>query len=138
MRTRAVWLLLPALSGAPASAHHSFYGVYAPERDTAVEGVVTGFRFVNPHPFLDIDVIREDGSTESWELEMDNRGELARIGITAETFKPGDRVLARGSLALQRNQSMYMWRLDRPADGLWYEQRGTTPYTGRASGQPDP
>jgi hypothetical protein len=118
------------MAGQPASAHHSFYGVYAPERDTALEGVVTGFRFVNPHPFLDIEVTRDDGGTESWELEMDNRMELVRIGLTAGSFQAGDRVLVRGSIALQRQRSLYLWRLDRPADGFWYEQRGTTPYAG--------
>jgi hypothetical protein len=25
---------------------------------------------------------------------------------------------------------MYLWRLDRPADGFWYEQRGSTPFAG--------
>jgi hypothetical protein len=52
------------------------------------------FRFINLHPFLVIEVSRENGSREPWELEMDRR-ELAGIGITAESFQPGDAVLVR-------------------------------------------
>lgn len=79
---------------------------------------------------LVIEVSREDGSRESWELEMDNRRELSGIGMSAESFMPGDRVVAKGSLSLTRGQALYLWRLDRPSDGFWYEQRGSTPYVG--------
>ena len=53
-----------------------------------MQGVVTEFRFVNPHPFLIIDV-----QHEPWKLEMDNLSELVDVGMTKETFKAGDRVV---------------------------------------------
>ena len=130
MRFAAAWLPILILLGAPAWSHHSVYGVYEPERDTVLEGTVREFRYVNPHPVLVIDVRGEDGTAESWALEMDNRGELARIGFSAGSFAPGQRVLVRGSRALSGDRSLYLWRLDRPADGFWYEQRGSTPFTG--------
>ena len=58
---------------------------------------------------------------------MDNRSELAAIGVTANTFKPGDRVVVTGSLARNEGQRMYLLRLDRAADGFWYEQVGQSP-----------
>lgn len=132
--------LLALLAGAemPALAHHSLNGVYERSGNTPLEGTVREFRYVNPHPVLVIDVTVAgdegdeggDGTAESWELEMDNRGELARIGFTAETFRPGERVLVRGSRALDGGRSLYIRRLDRPADGFWYEQRGSTPFAG--------
>ncbi len=134
MRSRVAWLALLAAAGTPALGHHSLNGVYERSPNTALEGTVAEFRFINPHPVLVIEVSREDGSRESWELEMDNRRELTGIGITAESFTPGERVLVRGSKALTREQAMYLRRLDRPADGFWYEQRGSTPYAGRAGG----
>jgi Family of unknown function (DUF6152) len=136
--TTAAWLATLATVGTPALGHHSLYGVYERSEDTSLEGTVTEFRFVNPHPVLVIEIGREDGSRESWELEMDNRRELAGIGITASSFPPGDRVLVRGSVALTRERAMYLWRLDRPADEFWYEQRGSTPYAGRGSGGSPP
>jgi hypothetical protein len=130
MRSTAAWLLPLAAVATPALGHHSLYGVYERSQDTPLEGTVAEFRFVNPHPVLVIEVSRDDGSRESWELEMDNRRELSGIGITAETFTTGERVLVRGSMSLTRERAMYLWRLDRPADGFWYEQRGGTPYAG--------
>ena len=85
-----------ALAAASASAHHSIAGVYDGSRQVTVEGEVTEFRFVNPHPIVVIDVAAA-GGPQSWQLEMDNRFELAGIGITADTFEPGDRVIATGS-----------------------------------------
>ena len=130
MRCTAAWLLSLAGVVTPAFAHHSLYGVYADSRETELQGTVTEFRFVNPHPVLVIEVRGDDGASESWQLEMDNRAELARIGMTAESLRPGDEVEVRGSLGLTREQWLYLWRLERPADGFWYEQRGSTPFTG--------
>jgi hypothetical protein len=110
-----------------AYAHHSISGVYDSARQVTVEGVVTEFRFVNPHPVLVIDVAGEGAVHERWQLEMDNRFELRGIGMTADTFKAGDRVVARGSAARREGQRLYLLRLDRPADGLHYEQVGTRP-----------
>lgn len=130
MRVAAAWLSILTLPGSPALGHHSLYGVYERASDTALEGAVREFRYVNPHPVLVIDVRGADGATESWALEMDNRGELTRIGFSAGTFAAGERVLVRGSRALNGERSLYLWRLDRPADGFWYEQRGSTPFAG--------
>jgi hypothetical protein len=90
-------------------------------------GVVAQFQLVNPHPFLFIDVNDSTGEAQRWRLEMDNRSELAAIGVTASTFRPGDRVVVTGSLARNEGQRMYLLRLDRAADGFWYEQVGQSP-----------
>ena len=92
-----------------------------------IEGVVAEFQLVNPHPFLIIDVTDGTGRAHRWRLEMDNRIELAAIGVTATTFNPGDRVVVTGSLARSQGERMYLLRLDRPADGFWYEQVGQSP-----------
>jgi hypothetical protein len=47
--------------------------------------------------------------------------------MTAETFKPGERVVATGSRNRTQAQSLYVRRLDRPADGFRYEQIGSRP-----------
>lgn len=115
------------LGGMPAGAHHSISGVYDSSRKVTVEGVVFEFQLINPHPMLMIDVKERAGNTQHWRLEMDNRGELAAIGVTANTFSPGERVVVSGSLARAQQHSMYLLRLDRPADGFWYEQVGQSP-----------
>src|SRR5262245_47975951 len=94
---RSVWLLAASLVAAsPAGAHHSIAAAYDSDKRLTLEGSVTAFHFVNPHPFLVVDVAGPDGA-ESWRLEMDNRGELREIGITPDTFRPGDRVVVSGN-----------------------------------------
>lgn len=120
-----------ALLSAAAGAHHSISAVYDSSRQVRVDGVVAQFQLVNPHPFLLLDVRDGAGPPLQWRLEMDNLRELADIGVTAATFKPGDRLVVNGSQGRTQPQSLYVLRLDRPADGFWYEQVGTTPRIGR-------
>ncbi len=58
---------------------------------------------------------------------MDNRSELAEIGMTSQTLKPGDRIVVTGNPARTKSQSLYIRKLDRPADGFRYEQVGSSP-----------
>jgi hypothetical protein len=130
MRHALYWLVVvvSAAGAAAAGAHHSLAPIYDDARRLTLEGVVAQFQFVHPHPYLLIDVVRSDGVKQSWRAEMDNRFELADIGITAQTFKPGDRVVVNGSPGRTAEGILYLWRLDRPADGLRYEQIGSTPH----------
>ena len=109
-----------------AQAHHSIAGVYESSREVTVDGIVSQFRFVQPHPFVVVDV-RRGSTAEQWHLELDNRWELADIGFTETTLRPGDRVVVTGSPARREPQRMYVRQLDRPADGFSYEQVGTRP-----------
>ena len=123
------WLLAFAavisICGMPAGAHHSLSD-YDSTRQTTVEGVVAQFQFVNPHPFVVMDVRDSSGTLQSWRLEMDNRYELAEIGVTKDTLREGDRIVVRGSPGRQP-RTLYIRRLDRPSDGFGYEQVGTSP-----------
>jgi hypothetical protein len=58
---------------------------------------------------------------------MDNRFELADIGVTAQTFRPGDRVRLSGSPGRNEPRILYLMKLERGSDGLRYEQVGSTP-----------
>jgi hypothetical protein len=114
---------LPVLT-TPAWAHHSLTG-YDSSRSMTLDGVVTEFSFTQPHPFL---TIKTGGAAgQSWKLEMDNLYELDEIGISKSTFKPGDRVLVRADPSRTRSGDAYMRQLDRPSDGLRYEQVGYSP-----------
>ena len=117
-------------------AHHSIAGVYDSSRQVRVEGVVSEFHFINPHPFLIVDVKAGVG-TEPWKLEMDNRSELVDVGMTGQTLQRGDRVIVTGSPVREpRTPSLYIRKLDRPADGFRYEQVGSRPRISWARGKP--
>lgn len=112
------------MAGMATQAHHSIAGVYDSSREATVDGVITQFQFISPHPFVEL---TDSRTAQPWRLEMDNRGELVAIGFDVDTLKPGDRVVVIGSLARRDANRMYIRRLDRPADGFSYEQVGNSP-----------
>jgi Family of unknown function (DUF6152) len=116
-----------------AHAHHSISTVYDSRRQVTIEGVVAKFELVNPHPFILMNVETGGNDAQQWRLEMDNRHELAAIGVTRTTFRPGDRIVVTGSLARAHPHSLYVLRLDRPLDGFRYEQIGQSPRISRPS-----
>jgi len=119
-------LLAAGWSGA-AMAHHSFSNIYDTGQTLALTGTVREFLFVHPHPLLVVEVLDEAGKRQTWRAEMDNRFELEEIGVTAETFRPGDVVVISGSPGRSQPNILYLWKLDRPVDGLRYQQIGGTP-----------
>jgi hypothetical protein len=83
-------------------AHHSTIDIYDDEQTVEVTGVVKEWRFVNPHPFLIVEVEGENGETEDWDLSFGGSAAsaLARSrGYTADTFKVGDIIIASGAPA---------------------------------------
>ena len=128
MAKRGVPLACGLLLGAcTAEAHHSISGMYDNRRDVRVEGVITQFEFINPHAFITLDVRDTDRAPQRWRVELDDRGELSDIGMTAQTLQPGDRVIVVGSPARREANRLYLGRLDRPADGYSFEQVGGRP-----------
>ena len=116
---------------AAAEAHHSIAGMYDQGRRVTLDGTIAQFQFVNPHPFVMVDVRDAGGAAQSWKAELANRWELLDVGVTATTFKAGDRIIVSGSPGRDRTPLMYVWRLERPADGFLYEQIGTSPRVSR-------
>jgi hypothetical protein len=114
-----------------ADAHHSIAGMYDQSRRVTLDGVIAQYQFVNPHPFVMVDVTA-NGATQSWKAELDNRWELQNVGMTPTTFNAGDRVVVSGSPGRDRTPLLYVWRLERPADGFLYEQIGTSPRVSRS------
>jgi hypothetical protein len=119
-------ILTLSLLGSAAQAHHSLSG-YDQSQNVRGEGVVEEYHYANPHPYLIIGVTTPSGVRQTWHLEMDNLHELAEIGISRTTFKPGDLVSISGWPDKMEPKNIYLRRLDRPSDGLRYEQIGLTP-----------
>jgi hypothetical protein len=126
---RAAWAHLLALAlaacASAAHAHHSLTG-YDQSRQVTLEGRVAEFAFTQPHPILTIEV-EAAGGKQAWRLEMDNLSELRAVGLSSEAFKPRDRVLVSGNPSRDGSRSLYLRLLDRPQDGLRYEQPGSSP-----------
>lgn len=119
MRLTRLWLLLIGvllMSARIASAHHSFAAVYDDKRTVSVTGVVTEFRFVNPHALMAMNVTDDAGNTVKWTVEFAGRLNLSEIGWTADSIKSGERVTVTGNPAHSIPARISFLRLVR-ADG---------------------
>lgn len=77
----------------PVFGHHSFPGAYDISQMLFLEGRVTNFMFRNPHSFIFMDVTMEDGSVESWHLELPPAWALTRFGVVKDFIKVDDELL---------------------------------------------
>jgi hypothetical protein len=129
MRGLLTLSIVMILGGVIAQGHHSIAAAYDRDRPVKLDGILVQFAMVQPHPFVVVE-IKDGRDTARWRGELDNRWELVAIGMTEETLKPGDRLVLSGSVGRNQPRSLYVMRLDRPADGFWYEQVGMSPRIG--------
>ena len=93
-RALALTTLLPVLA---ASGHHSAGALYLVNETITIEGVVTEYRFVNPHVRLYVEVESASGEPEVWLAEGQSKNVLIREGWDGGELKPGDRVALTGN-----------------------------------------
>jgi len=87
----ATALLLTTL---PAAAHHS-QAIYDDDRIVTIEGVVTDYRWTNPHTYLYVETKNESGATVIWPIEGQVTTIMRRLGWGPDSFAPGDHVTVR-------------------------------------------
>ena len=105
-----------ALTADDARPHHAFSPVYDEQRVITVAGVVTEFRFVNPHAMMGMDVTDEAGMVGQWVVEFAGRLNLSDVGWTAQSIKTAERVTVTGNPTHTGSNRMFFRRLVR-ADG---------------------
>ena len=108
--------LLGALMAVRISAHHAFSPVYDEKRTITVAGLVTEFRFVNPHALMSMDVTDDSGRVAKWTVEFAGRLNLSEVGWTAESIKAGERVTVTGNPTHTASNGMFFRKLVR-SDG---------------------
>src|SRR3990167_2381259 len=87
--TAAVAATLLALAAAlPASAHHGF-GLFDRTKPVEIEGTITGIDFVNPHAYLNLDIVDPAGTVIAMRCEMRAATLLRRSGWPEEMFVTG-------------------------------------------------
>jgi hypothetical protein len=91
MKLTRVGLAAALLAAGTALAHHSPI-VFDRTRQVTLTGIVTEFRWGNPHSWIHVDVTDDDGKVADWSIEMNPASNLARDGWRSSTLKPGDKV----------------------------------------------
>jgi len=79
------------LLSVPALAHHSF-AMFDRDITIEVEATVNELQWTNPHTWLELTAVDENGQPMPLALEMSSPTSMARSGWTPRTVAPGDKV----------------------------------------------
>ena len=92
LRLALVLIAFAALLSGPVRAHHSF-APYETTIQIKLTGVVTSYKWANPHVYFEIDAPDEKtGQTRHWLIEGASTSILNRAGWKFNMLKPGDMV----------------------------------------------
>jgi hypothetical protein len=78
-----------------ATAHHSAV-MFDDSKEITITGIVKEFQYTNPHSWLLIDVMNDDGTVTTWGFEAEGPSTLMRAGIRRSDFSPGTEVTITG------------------------------------------
>ena len=98
-RHLALALLLTVAVVSGARAHHSLVGEFDTSVDFELRGTITELEWFNPHIWFYMDVVSEDGETESWQCEMGSPNQLIRGGWSKEDLPVGTVIRAQANPA---------------------------------------
>jgi len=79
-----------------AHAHHGF-GTFDMNAEVEITGTVTDLAFVNPHSWIYLDVVQEDGQVVPHRCEIRSATTLRRSGWSPDMFPVGEQVTITGS-----------------------------------------
>lgn len=84
----------------PLQAHHSYAAFFHVDERIRIEGVVEEFLAQNPHGYIVLNVVDEDGESQQWRAEMPGWVGLRRgRGWFADDLQPGDHISIVGAPA---------------------------------------
>lgn len=94
----ALYLALPlaAFQSWQVLAHHAFSAEFDKDAPVTLEGQVTKIEWINPHAWIHLDVIGEDGDVISWMVEGGTPNTLLRSGIHKNSLPIGSEIIVRG------------------------------------------
>jgi hypothetical protein len=98
-RVLSVALAIVALGASGAFAHHSFAPHFDASKPVSISGTVTEFEARNPHSYLHINAVDENGKTHEYVCESNGFTQLSRNGLTPAVLKAGTVVRVKGSLS---------------------------------------
>ena len=96
VRISAVVLLASALAAPTALAHHAFSAEFDANLPIRVQGKIVQVDWINPHAWVHVEDVKEDGTKQVWQLEAGTPNTLLRRGLTKRLLQPGTEVVVRG------------------------------------------
>ena len=115
---KSLWTIaamICAMLCAPAGAHHSFAVFFDSDKGiVSVRGLVTEFKFTNPHGIIRINVKGKDGVVQEWKAETNSPSILERRGWKKDSLKLGDEIIVEGWRARDGSNYMRMRKVTHP------------------------
>ena len=84
------------LAATAAHAHHAFSTEFSVDHPVEFEGKVTKVELINPHSWIHVEVIDENGEAVTWMIEGGSPNALVRRGITKSSIPIGSELIVRG------------------------------------------
>ncbi|MBN1237622.1 MAG: hypothetical protein JXB36_03925 [Gammaproteobacteria bacterium] len=85
-----------ALAITAVQAHHAFSTEFSVENPVSLEGTVTKVELINPHSWIHVEVVGDDGEAVTWMIEGGSPNALVRRGITKRSIPIGSELTIRG------------------------------------------
>lgn len=108
--------LLGISAASTAAAHHSFAPHFDADKPVVISGTVVDFEPRNPHAYVHIEAVDENGRTRKYVCESHGVTQLERNGIHRSMLAPGERITVTGSQA-RRDPYMCFFNTVELADG---------------------
>ncbi len=76
--------------------HHSGAANFDMNSIISIKGVVTEYRFQNPHVQILMGITNDRGETEAWMVELAAKNQFVRAGWVGDEFEPGQIITVIG------------------------------------------
>jgi hypothetical protein len=79
-----------------ALAHHAFSAEFDADAPVELRGTVTKVQWINPHAWIYVETVDEDGVATEWMVEGGTPNALMRTGISRKSLPIGTEIVVRG------------------------------------------
>ena len=88
----------------PAAAHHAFGSEFDANAPVLLKGKIVKIEWVNPHTWIHVEIVKEDGTKEVWMVEGGSPNTLLRRGANKNTFPVGTDIVVDGYQARDHSE----------------------------------
>ena len=94
---------LVALLSWQARGHHAFSAEFDANAPVNLEGEVVKVEWINPHAWIHLEVVADNGSSQVWMVEGGTPNTLLRAGINRNSLPIGSKLKVRGYQAKDKS-----------------------------------